>query len=277
MKLETRGEPVHRPMADSCLWNGLHDTLSLLGTEKGLRRLNDLASARGLINANGHALRFITQSHALGQVAYERQIYEAGEIPTRVDSWHDFYNACIWLTYPKLKAALNAVHIRWHNPQRRSRASDAATLFDESGAIFMGPELTLAQDLQQHRWTEAFVTKRPKWQTHQLLITGHAALEKLHAPYAGMIVKALYVQCSDAMANPTPCQLSQIDAVLADYWNLDFIESPAQLFPLPILGVPGATPKNKDSAYYNNLAVFRPLKTSEPPAYPTIHLQAALI
>src|SRR3990167_9931502 len=38
---------------------------------------------------------------------YEPRIFLSSEVSTRPENWHDFFNALIWYTFPKSKAALN--------------------------------------------------------------------------------------------------------------------------------------------------------------------------
>ena len=42
---------------------------------------------------------------------YETIISEDGVVPTREQSWHDLFNALIWLQFPKTKSLLNELHI----------------------------------------------------------------------------------------------------------------------------------------------------------------------
>jgi hypothetical protein len=77
---------------------------------------------------------------------YEPRIFLKGEIPTRRNNWHDFFNALIWATFPKTKAALNMRHFIAYDEmivslpfqktgKNRTREQDRLTLFDEGGAI----------------------------------------------------------------------------------------------------------------------------------------------
>lgn len=76
---------------------------------------------------------------------YEPRIFLKGEVNTRKNSWHDFFNAAIWYTFPKTKAVLNMrqfiafderAQFPWKNPlQTRTREQDLLTMFDEGGCI----------------------------------------------------------------------------------------------------------------------------------------------
>jgi hypothetical protein len=41
-------------------------------------------------------------------LVYECRIWETGEVETRPDNWHDFFNALVWLSFPQTKIAVSA-------------------------------------------------------------------------------------------------------------------------------------------------------------------------
>lgn len=240
------------------LWQGLWSTLAKLSDQPDMGQLNQCAEDAGITNTRGLPIQFADQAAACGQREYEEQISTLGRVPTRPNHWHDMLNACMWLTYPKTKAALNTVHVSQPKGPERTLASDAATIFDESGAILLGPDPRLAGWLRDHDWKAAFVTHRALWRTHHLLIIGHSVLEKLAAPYPGMIAKVIYqpwpaLDCHDLHAPP-----DGLDAAIAKRWLANEFTKPSELFPLPVLGVPGADSESEDPKYYENEAVFRP-------------------
>lgn len=217
------------------------------------------ARAQNLRNAAGQPLAFDPQTVPCGQRDYEAQILATGCVPTRMANWHDFLNALVWLTFPRLKATLNAIQceaLAQRGPERGAR-SDAATVFDESGAVLIGPDAELAERLQNHDWKGAFIEQRGLWRRNRLLIVGHAVLEKALAPYPGMIAKTLYLPWS-ALEGPLETPPAKLDETLADYWQGGSVQCPADLFAIPVLGVPGMNPDNANPAYYDNRAVFRP-------------------
>jgi hypothetical protein len=69
-----------------------------------------------LCSAGGHAIRFVA-SGELGDDNYEHRIYTSGQVSTRPQSWHDLFNALVWMRYPRIKTALNSLHY-----QARARA-----------------------------------------------------------------------------------------------------------------------------------------------------------
>ena len=78
---------------------------------------------------------------------YEPRVFLKGEVNTRFSSWHDFFNALVWYSFPKVKSTLNMrqfvafderASFPWKNPlQKRSREQDLLTMFDEGGCILV--------------------------------------------------------------------------------------------------------------------------------------------
>ncbi|KAF0100081.1 MAG: hypothetical protein FD187_1437 [bacterium] len=222
-----------------------------------LEQLDELARRAGVVNARGLSIRFQTQERRCGQVDYEAGILASGCVPTRRDNWHDLLNALIWLAFPRAKAALNAVQCRHLETGReRGRVADAATLFDESGLVLTGCDPALAELLAQRRWREAFVTHRRAWQDTRAFLIGHAVLEKLLAPWPGITAKCLFVPAPALPADAgAPAWL---DEAVARVWLEGRVADPKQLFPLPVLGIPGWWAANEAPEFYDNRAVFRP-------------------
>lgn len=82
---------------------------------------------------------------------YEGRIVQQGEVPTRLDDWHDFFNALTFCAFPRAKWALHARQFALLRarvapgaarlPGARSREQDALALFDEGGiALVVLPE-----------------------------------------------------------------------------------------------------------------------------------------
>ena len=221
-----------------------------------LNVLNALAASRDLRNANQLPVRFEAQSQRCGQRDYEDSILATGAVPTRTENWHDLLNALTWLALPHTKQALNAVQCRamGQDGGQRGPLSDAATLFDESGLVLVGPDASLAQDLRERRWWRAFVERREDWRQVTVVVAGHAVLEKLLLPWPGITAKCTF------LALPAKADLEMVDQALAQDWLADTITRPADLFPMPVLGVPGWWRGNEDGAFYEDATVFRPTR-----------------
>ncbi len=223
-----------------------------------LGQLNALARERGLVNAAGRSITFEAQTQRCGQRDYEDAILRSGGVPTRLANWHDLYNALTWLALPRTKAALNAVQCRELEAGPRGPMSDAATLFDESGLILAGPEGEVADLLRARRRREACVARREAWRRLKVRAIGHAILEKLRAPWPGITAKCLFVKAAEN-ADET-----ELDAAAAAVWEKGAITRPSDLFPLPVLGVPGWWEANAAPEFYDNRAVFRPAPEGPP-------------
>lgn len=222
-------------------------------------RLNRLADAREVANARGLPIRFVPQRQRCGQRDYEAGILATGEVPTREANWHDLLNALSWLAFPATKAALNALQCESLSPSSaRGPESDAATLFDESGLVIAGPEGYLARSIANKSWREAFVERRDEWRRCGVFVVGHAVLEKLLAPWPGITAKCLFVRMDTRM--DTELGHPEVDAAVAAIWREGVINRPAQLFPMPVLGIPGWWPANENPAFYDNKEVFRPAR-----------------
>lgn len=220
-----------------------------------LSQLNALATLAGLRNAAGQPLRFVCQSMRCGQRDYEQSILAEASVPTRERNWHDLFNALVWLTFPQSKTALNAWQCQVLKPgERRSLASDAATLFDESGLLLVGEDRALVALLRAHRWQEALVERREAWEGLRAYVIGHAVLEKLLNPWPAITAKCLHLPL------PATTPLADVDAALARAWQGGVVSRPAELFPMPVLGIPGWWPANADPAFYADRQVFRPAR-----------------
>jgi hypothetical protein len=213
-----------------------------------------------LRNANGLPIRFEAQVQRCGQRDYEAGILATGSVPTRTQNWHDLLNALTWLALPQTKQTLNAVQCgaMEHGGSRRGPLSDAATLFDESGLVLAGPDATLAADLRERRWHRAFVERREDWKQVTVVTPGHAVLEKLLAPWPAITAKCTFL-CLPVQG-ALHGALAILDQALAHRWLEGAIAQPTDLFPMPVLGVPGWWPDNEDGAFYEDAAVFRPAR-----------------
>ncbi len=222
---------------------------------------------------------------------YEVFIHQTGQIPTRAQNWHDLFGALIWCLFPKTKTLLNQLHmqeIQLYGQQQRSKLRHKLTLLDECGVILAySPNATeLVNQLQQHQWQPAFVTKRGCWlsvaghaQTaaEQLaqaqvlpMMFGHANYEMATQPFIGLTGKLVALAVTaDFWQLPLRQRYAQMDNKLSlQIANSDFLLQAAQLTPLPLLGVPGWYAANSDADFYLDQQYFRPLP---------LHRKAALL
>ena len=211
----------------------------------------------GLQSHGGQSLRFAPSADIPG-VPYEKHIFETGQISTRPESWHDLFNALVWCRLPALKAAMNATHYRCLEEEsggRRGAQRDALTLLDESGVIVTGSHAGVLEALVARDWRRAFVGCRAAWAGEiQVLVCGHAILEKFLSPYKALTAHALYLHSS----GPKP--IAEIDALLADaLLSGELLSATGDLSPLPLMGIPGWWPAGpQDEDFYLDQSVFRP-------------------
>lgn len=228
-----------------------------------LEQLNHLAAAAGARNARGLPIRFAPQVARCGQLAYEAGILASGQVPTRRDNWHDLLNALVWLSFPHAKAALNEVQcaaLPASPAGRRAPLADAATLFDESGLLLLGADASLFELPRQRQWHAALWTRRQDWQGARAYVLGHAVLEKLLHPYPAITAKclALPLPPGEPLPESGAAVPEWLDRRLAQYWRDGHIGRPADLFPLPVLGIPGWWPDNEQPAFHARRDIFRP-------------------
>lgn len=239
----------------------------------GIAQLNALLeeTSSPVVSGGGRPICFVAPRHGEGACAYEAGIFRHGRVPTRPENWHDLFNALVWLTFPRTKAALNARHMRGIVDQAaaagtaRGALRDAATLFDESGVIVAGSDPQLCELLQSHQWRELFWQRRARVVRHlRFYVFGHGTYDQLRAPFPGLCAKAVFLEVTDALLQrPLATQLSEIDMALALRWSgSQWYQRPRELAALPLLGIPGVTPDSEHPQYYDDAKQFRPRRSA---------------
>jgi hypothetical protein len=233
----------------------------------GFDVLNALVTP-SITSGGGAPIRFIpARAPASGDFSsqYEVRVFEAGEVHTRPDNWHDLFNALVWLAFPKTKAMLNRHHygqMKAREGERlRGTARDVLTLFDEGGVVVASADAALAELLREFNWKELFWRRRGEvLKSMRFFVFGHAIYEKALQPYKGVTAKALIVDVAPALfAAPPESQLAELDSRAADYFSdAKVLASTHTLSPLPILGIPGWEAANAHERYYDDESQFRP-------------------
>ena len=228
-----------------------------LDLERGFPTVEALNAAAGrldIVNAQDKPLRFVTPDSRLSARDYETGILLSGCVPTRADNLHDLMNALVWLRFPRFKAALNERHvaaIAAEPGSQRGRRRDALTVLDESGIWVASLAADLASALARREWEVLFWDRRDEVEGGmRFVVVGHALLEKVLTPYPSMTGKCLLLESADLDLHTAE---NRAIAALAD------LDSPRQLPPLPLLGIPGWD-DNASAAYYRNTEIFRPLQ-----------------
>jgi hypothetical protein len=217
--------------------------------------LSRRAAEQGVTTGSGLPIEFVAEDDAPAGRAYEVHIATTGRVPTRLNP-HDLFNALVWLALPCTKGRLNALQAaaveRDGVRACRGPLRDAATVFDENGALLVTANLELPALLREHRWRAAFVERRIAWSAVRVLCLGHALMEKLGAPYKAITAHALVIE------RPPDAPLNELDLMVSRRIDEGFRTT--ALLPLPVLGVPGWCVGNANPTYYDDTSVFRPMR-----------------
>jgi hypothetical protein len=223
---------------------------------------------------SGRPLRFVAQE--LGKLGFESQYeprcYLNGEVQTRDNNWHDCFNALVWLTFPKSKAAINIRHyltlhqLAQNIPQgesgsQRGKERDMVTLLDESGVIVACSNYALAELLRTFNWKGLFWRQRSQLHNEMdFYVIGHGLYEKALQPYVGMTGQGLIVMVeAEFFKWSLDVKLAWLDQRVAYYVeNSENCLTTRELQPVPLLGVPGWSADNMYEQYYDNSEYFRP-------------------
>ncbi|UCE32634.1 MAG: DUF3025 domain-containing protein [Burkholderiales bacterium] len=171
----------------------------------------------------------------------------------------------------------------------RGPLRDAITLFDESGLVLATAQPQLLESLSRREWSAALIAGRARWLAAVRAIPfGHGLLQKLVAPYKALTAHAWILPLEPGVpglpgvpgvpgvpglhgvpgapgAHAEPDR-DRIDAALAEALQAATLAH-KPFVPLPVLGIPGWWPENRDPAFYNDRKVFRPARAqSSPPA-----------
>lgn len=195
---------------------------------------------------------------------YEPRIFLRHEVQTRQDNWHDFFNHCVWKTFPKTKASMNAqqyfaMHNRDLNQTKRTPLENVLTLFDENGAIVISSDRKLLELLREFAWHALFIQARQLVKTClDVHILGHALYEKALQPYIGMTASSVLIQVApEFLTQSHQDQIHQLDSALANTIDAGKFVTSKQLQPLPVLGIPGWDERNQAAVFYDNEDYFR--------------------
>jgi hypothetical protein len=200
---------------------------------------------------------------------YAPRIYHTGEIQTRLNNWHDFFQFLSWFLFPETKAVINSLHLEpaqqrhgkeeWRG--RRTPIENMLSLFDEGGAVVVSSDEDLLQLVRDFRWKELFWQRRQDCLQHlQCFTFGHAMYEKALMPYLGMTANSILIKVDQEFFQASSeQQLQHIDTRLAEIFRQgQQLQKPKDLQPFPILGMPGWDEDNEDESYYDNTNYFRP-------------------
>ncbi len=250
-------QPLRRWLPGGERWEkvisaGPHDPAALISKDEqaGI----PVADILNRLAPPGFHLQFVHQSALPPGMAYEQFIFDTGQCPTR-DNLHDFFNGLCWFRFPQVKSLFNLLQARQIRRQgvgqHRGIIRDTITLLDEGGMFLLAPP-SLWEAIRERDWKRAFVLERDLWRQTRTAIVGHALLEKCVTPYRAITANVI------AIPPGTPAE--DIDDVMARELERlldDSLQAKPQQ-PLPVMGIPGWDPASEDSAFYDDLTVFRP-------------------
>ena len=221
-----------------------------------------------LCSRHGARIHFVEQDIKPQYFAqgYEPRIYLKGEVQTRQQNWHDFFQVMMWSSLPESKSLINALHYQasYDRVQRqqshRNDMENLLTQFDECGGIVLCSDPDLLQLVYEHRWLELFWENRISLCEHfSCIVFGHALYEKALNPYIGMTAHCLCLQVAPPFLRQTmQQQLQQLDQYICNEFSSGRYHRARDLQPFPLLGMPGWSPMTQDPAFYANTAYFRP-------------------
>lgn len=236
--------------------------------EQGLSMLNQQL-ARSLHSAQ---LRFVPQDKALlaDGLTFEQRVAERGEIATRLGSLHDFYSALMWLRFPRVKLAVNRIHLRGiaeHGIKVRSRHQQAITHLDEAGAWLVSSDPNLLTLADAHQWFALFYQNDRCWSepitesSHPRIearIFGHAIFELMHQPHQLLAAKVIVVRTQPAYFLLSSQRKDELlDQLIARALENDQAGvDPKWLPTLPLSGIPGWQAQ-QDPSFYQTAPCFR--------------------
>jgi hypothetical protein len=221
--------------------------------------LNEAARTIELRNSANLPIQFVRQESLPPSMAYEAFIAKTGEVPTR-QNLHDFFNALVWLHFPKTKVRLNALQsvvLEAASPElgERGKLRDAATIFDENAAFVLASDTMLIHNLQQHAWSTVFLERGKEFgHSWQVCLFGHALMEKLQTPFKAITAHAWPVIIKDQLDLTSVAHRAKLDGLIAEM--LDESLTTRAFSPLPVAGLPGWWPL-QDKAFYEDATVFR--------------------
>jgi len=222
-----------------------------------------------IINSQNKPIQFIEQATECNSFKdqYEPRIYLKGEVQTRLNNWHDFFQVLVWHTFPKAKILLNALHyqastkrLSEKKPNRqRSTIENFLTLFDECGIVIVSHTTDFLDMIKNFQWQELFWKNRTEFDSNIECFTfGHAMYEKALSPYIGMTANAMLIHIDKDFFNlDYSKKLLAIDSLIIENIKTQDTLSPKTLNPFPILGVPSWYKNNDNLGFYLNENYFR--------------------
>jgi hypothetical protein len=191
---------------------------------------------------------------------YEQHVARFRAVPTRAHDWHDFFNMAVWAHFPRVRWALNGLHVEpTHgavDPRNgRTHQQNVAAQLDESGMIVTSSSPSLLDDLGALRFKRVFWERRAELlETTRFWVIGHGLLESLLAPHLALASKAIFIGRDEPPRDDDTFR-QQLDAevsTLVSGWS----RGAPRLEPIPVLGIPDYA-DNARAEFYDDARYFR--------------------
>jgi hypothetical protein len=189
---------------------------------------------------------FVTESRAIvrQEGGYEQHVARLRAVPTRPGNWHDFFNMTVWAHFPKLRWALNSLHVGAdvgaRDPRNgRAPAQNLAATFDEAGMLVVSESRAILTELQALRFKHVFWERRAELvATTRFWVVGHGMLESLLDPRPGLSVRSLLLHVPRLPGPEAADDLRlEMDAAAAARIG-DWRNERVVLDPMPVLAIP---------------------------------------
>jgi hypothetical protein len=217
--------------------------------------------------------RFVAENRAtLREIGgYEQHVAQLRAVPTRQGHWHDFFNMLVWTHFPKLRWALNALHVDPRpgpiDPRNgRAPAQNVAATFDEAGMIVLSTSRALLDELRALQFRRAFWERREELlSTTRFWVVGHGMLESLLTPHSGLAARSLLLQVpSLPRAGDDDAFRFDVDRLVAERIG-SWRAARTVLDPIPVLAIPGFS-ANDAREFYEDMRNIRFEPISRRPA-----------
>lgn len=217
--------------------------------------------------------RFVTENReALREAGgYEQHVAQRGAVPTRSGNWHDFFNMAVWAHFPRVRRALNSLHVDPDagpiDPRNgRAPAQNLAATFDESGLLVLSTSHVVLEELRGLRFKRAFWELRAEvLSTTRFWAVGHGLLEALLNPRPGLVARGLLLHVPALPTSPDDDALRfEVDARVAAGIK-GWTSARPVLDPVPVLAIPGFS-DNDAADFYDDAQNLRFVPVSRRPS-----------
>jgi len=219
--------------------------------------------------------RFVRESRSAltEHGGYEQHVAKLRAVPTRPEHWHDFFNMSVWAHFPKLRWALNSLHVDPDvgpkDPRNgRAPAQNLAATLDEAGMLVLSTDPSILTSLRALHFRNVFWERRAELlATTRFWVVGHGLLEALLTPRPGLSARSLLLHVpSLPPANAqTAIDLLRFETDAAVAARVESWRSRREVLdPVPVLAIPGFS-DNDSTEFYDDMRNIRYVPVSRRP------------